>query len=217
MVEESAGRDAAARETLSETETKVDEGEMETETKDGSYEVGKFQSETGDTSGAGGAPLDLGGLEGATSRDADDFVLDLDLDEAADSSAYQPSAYVRRPVYKSPPRDWQTSVSRAAEADVATADQFARTQEFPASVREMARESRADYVSDEAAPEPEISTAAPAAGKVSLEGLSPDVIDAIARRAVEHLSDKVIREIAWEVVPDLAELLIKRQLEENKT
>jgi hypothetical protein len=26
----------------------------------------------------------------------------------------------------------------------------------------------------------------------------------------------VIREIAWEVVPDLAELLIKRQLEENQ-
>jgi hypothetical protein len=30
------------------------------------------------------------------------------------------------------------------------------------------------------------------------------------------MSDKVVREIAWEVVPDLAELLIKRQLEENQ-
>ena len=30
------------------------------------------------------------------------------------------------------------------------------------------------------------------------------------------MSDKVIREIAWEVVPDLAELLIKRQLEEKR-
>jgi len=42
------------------------------------------------------------------------------------------------------------------------------------------------------------------------------MIDAIARRAVELMSDKVIREIAWEVVPDLAELLIKRQLEEKQ-
>jgi len=43
------------------------------------------------------------------------------------------------------------------------------------------------------------------------------MIDAIARRAVEMLSDEVIREIAWEVVPSLAELLIKRQLEEKES
>jgi hypothetical protein len=30
------------------------------------------------------------------------------------------------------------------------------------------------------------------------------------------MSDKVVREIAWEVVPDLAELLIKEQLEKTK-
>ena len=50
---------------------------------------------------------------------------------------------------------------------------------------------------------------------VNLDQLSPEMIDAIARRAVELMSDKVIREIAWEVVPELAELLIKRQLEER--
>jgi hypothetical protein len=32
---------------------------------------------------------------------------------------------------------------------------------------------------------------------------------------VEMMSDKVVREIAWEVVPDLAELIIKQQLEEK--
>jgi hypothetical protein len=51
----------------------------------------------------------------------------------------------------------------------------------------------------------------------SPDQLSPEMIDAIARRCVELMSDKVIREIAWEVVPDLAELLIKRQLEERQT
>jgi CheY-like chemotaxis protein len=46
--------------------------------------------------------------------------------------------------------------------------------------------------------------------------LSPEAIDAIARRVVELMSDKVVREIAWEVVPDLAELLIKQKLEEGQ-
>jgi len=48
------------------------------------------------------------------------------------------------------------------------------------------------------------------------EGLSPAAIEAIARRMVEQMSDKVIREIAWEVVPELSELLIKRKLDDQK-
>jgi CheY-like chemotaxis protein len=46
--------------------------------------------------------------------------------------------------------------------------------------------------------------------------LSPEMIETIARRVVELMSDKVVREIAWEVVPELAELLIKQRLEEEK-
>src|SRR5260370_5313720 len=38
--------------------------------------------------------------------------------------------------------------------------------------------------------------------------MSSEAIDAIAQRVLEHLSDKVVREIAWEVVPELSELLI---------
>ena len=56
-----------------------------------------------------------------------------------------------------------------------------------------------------------------AASEVSLQELSPEMIDAVARRAVEQLSEKVVQEIAWEVVPQLAELLIKRQLEEKNS
>ncbi len=70
-------------------------------------------------------------------------------------------------------------------------------------------------------PEPEPLPAEPAPvavpSAVSVpDQLSPEMIDAIARRVVELMSDKVMREIAWEVVPDLAELLIKEQLEENR-
>jgi CheY-like chemotaxis protein len=57
---------------------------------------------------------------------------------------------------------------------------------------------------------------APQAGQqITLEQLSPEVIDAIARRAVEQLSARVVEQIAWEVVPDMAELLIKRRLENS--
>ncbi len=53
------------------------------------------------------------------------------------------------------------------------------------------------------------------AGQIGLEQLSPEAIEAIARRVVEQLSTKVVEQIAWEVVPPLAELLIKRRLEEE--
>jgi O-acetyl-ADP-ribose deacetylase (regulator of RNase III) len=90
-------------------------------------------------------------------------------------------------------------------------DSFADTQDVSYAIAERERENR---------PEPEVRSVAPsvsaAASSVGVGDLSPEMIDAIARRAVELMSDKVIREIAWEVVPDLAELLIKKQLEETK-
>ncbi|MGQ9896021.1 MAG: response regulator [Acidobacteriota bacterium] len=42
--------------------------------------------------------------------------------------------------------------------------------------------------------------------------LPPAVMEEIVRRVVAEISDHVVREIAWEVVPDLAELLIKKHL-----
>ncbi|HYV14159.1 MAG TPA: hypothetical protein VE980_24845, partial [Pyrinomonadaceae bacterium] len=78
----------------------------------------------------------------------------------------------------------------------------------------------ASEVSDVAVAEPEPVVAAEperVAGPASLNPgqLTPEMIDVIARRVVEMMSDKVVREIAWEVVPDLAELLIKEQLEKQ--
>jgi CheY-like chemotaxis protein len=46
--------------------------------------------------------------------------------------------------------------------------------------------------------------------------LTEEQIDRIARRVVQLLSDQVVRNIAWEVIPDLAEMVVKeriRQLE----
>ncbi|MDQ3282350.1 MAG: response regulator [Acidobacteriota bacterium] len=46
--------------------------------------------------------------------------------------------------------------------------------------------------------------------------LSDDQVDRIARRVIELMSDQVVRNIAWEVIPDMAEMVVKeriRQLE----
>jgi len=44
--------------------------------------------------------------------------------------------------------------------------------------------------------------------------LSPADIDAIAQRVVARLSERVLREIAWDVVPDLAEIVVRERLRE---
>lgn len=62
------------------------------------------------------------------------------------------------------------------------------------------------------------STASASSGSSSSSSgeLSDEQIDKIARRVVQLLSDQVVRNIAWEVIPDLAETVVKeriRQLE----
>jgi hypothetical protein len=44
--------------------------------------------------------------------------------------------------------------------------------------------------------------------------LSDADVDRIARRVVELLSDKVVRDIAWEVVPEYAERLVRERIAE---
>jgi len=64
-------------------------------------------------------------------------------------------------------------------------------------------------------PEPEPQPVAAAAAAPSGD-LSDEQIDRIARRVVQLMSDQVVRNIAWEVIPDLAEIVVKeriRQLE----
>jgi CheY-like chemotaxis protein len=171
--------------------------------------------------------LDLGEIEAVGGAD-DDFVLELD-DEVSDvaagdyqsTPAYEPApSYESSPVYEAAP-----AYEPAATYEPAPARAFVEPQvtEAPSSYQPEIHDSFADtqevtYAVAEPEPEVEpVSTAVKsAAASVAVGELSPEMIDAIARRAVELMSDKVIREIAWEVVPDLAELLIKKQLEETK-
>ena len=52
---------------------------------------------------------------------------------------------------------------------------------------------------------------APTAGA---DGLSDEDVDRIARRVMKLAGDKALREVAWEVVPDLAEVIIKERIRE---
>ncbi|HKP47969.1 MAG TPA: response regulator [Pyrinomonadaceae bacterium] len=150
--------------------------------------------------------LDLGNVNSGPAVH-DDFVLDLDLDEPAEPSpeipAYTAPAYLHR-------TRRQNEVSSVATSP--TVDPMARTQEFPRFVETPKVEAVAvERHEAPAATQPAISTE-----NIKAE-LSPEMIDAIAKRAVEQLSEKVVQEIAWEVVPQLAELMIKRQLDEKNS
>jgi len=163
--------------------------------------------EPGVTEDSSDVLLDLGELEPVrASAEDDEFVLDLDEDVAP---AYE-AAPARAP-YVEPQVKEAVAAVGAYESSYQPEvhSPFADTQEVPyvSHVHDVVKPER---VYDEPAP------AAPATS-VTPDQLSPEMIDAIARRCVELMSDKVIREIAWEVVPDLAELLIKKQLEEKES
>ncbi len=60
------------------------------------------------------------------------------------------------------------------------------------------------------------ASSSPAAGSGNGVDLTEEQVDRIARRVVQMISDQVVRNIAWEVIPDLAEMVVKeriRQLE----
>ena len=156
--------------------------------------------------------LDLSDMKPAGAGIADDFVLDLDLDEPAEPSpavaAYSAPSFMRRK------RDGD---SLSSPRQTATVDQMARTQEFP-RMSEQPVEQEVAYQPEPHAEKAEAPVGESRTGTANVAGeLSPEVIDAIARRAVEQLSEKVVQEIAWEVVPQLAELMIKRQLDEKNS
>jgi len=171
-----------------------------------------MKSETrNDSQGDSDVLLDLGEFEPVHASADDDFVLDLD-DESGEVAA---PAYAAAPVRTFVEPEVKEAVASASAYESTYQPQvqpsFAETQEVP-----FASELR-DVAAVEPEPQPVVAEPEPVATSVAPSfnsgQLTPEMIDVIARRVVEMMSDKVVREIAWEVVPDLAELLIKQQLE----
>ena len=82
-----------------------------------------------------------------------------------------------------------------------------------------AQAAAAEPALEELAPPPPPPPAlAPETPALSIRGseLSDEQVDRIARRVVELMSDQIVRNIAWEVIPDMCEMVVKeriRQLE----
>lgn len=141
----------------------------------------------------------------------DDVFLDLDFADVRVAEAAPARVAVEA---------WAPAAFKPA---VAVAEEAVEIEQLPSPVIDEAPEiifleksSPVLQTGPELAPEPVIEKATAPLTTPEAGGLSPDTIEAIARRMVEQMSDKVIREIAWEVVPELSELLIKRKLEEQK-
>jgi CheY-like chemotaxis protein len=65
-------------------------------------------------------------------------------------------------------------------------------------------------ITDEVAP----PAPAPSLAAAPSADLTDDQIDRIARRVVQLMSEQVVRNIAWEVIPDLAEMVVKERIRE---
>lgn len=179
----------AATESLPREET------METETRD-------------DSPSDSDVLLDLGEFEPVHASADDEFVLDLD-DQPGEVAAPAYAAAAPMRTFVEPEVKEAVAAASAYESTYQPQvhSSFADTQEVPFA------SAMQDVGVVE--PEPVVAEPEPVAAPVAVNPgqLTPEMIDVIARRVVEMMSDKVVREIAWEVVPDLAELLIKQQLE----
>lgn len=85
-------------------------------------------------------------------------------------------------------------------------------EHFDSSLAERGFEI-AHVVTDETAPSVSASAQSRDMLLSSVE-LSPTVIDEIVRRVVAQISDSIVREIAWEIVPDCVERIIDHQTRE---
>ena len=146
------------------------------------------------------ALLDLDETEFATRAIADDVVLDLDFEES--------------PSVDHKGRSWDLTSTTEPEPVEVAPDAVAEEAAFsPESSNEPLAVSEAHLSETEEAPTGPLAN--PPEADLSQPELSAQAIDAIARRVIEQMSDKVVREIAWEVVPELSELLIRKKLDQR--
>ena len=163
-----------------------------------SDEISMTQTHNGPRPSFDGALLDLDESRFSAASITDDVVLDLDFEESAPSQVEagllpQPTAIEN--VLPAPTQPYDTSV---------TTDEVISAPEMPEPAGAMDEVVNATMHQDQAS--------APSTAQF----LSAQQIDAIARRVMDQMSDRVVREIAWEVVPELSELLIKKKLDEQK-
>lgn len=103
--------------------------------------------------------------------------------------------------------------AETAEASETQSIQPEETGNYPVeseSVQPVATETAQTTETESAQPNEREAAAASASSQ-----LSPEMIDAIAQRVIEKLSASAVKEIAWEVVPQQADLIIRKMVEEK--
>jgi CheY-like chemotaxis protein len=92
-------------------------------------------------------------------------------------------------------------------------------EETPIAVPLMAEPSMPEPEEEPSwtAPPAAASAQQPSAAGGNGVDLSEEQIDRIARRVVQLMSDQVVRSIAWEVIPDLAEMVVKERIRQLET
>jgi CheY-like chemotaxis protein len=88
------------------------------------------------------------------------------------------------------------------------------TSSAPQAAQEAAKTEEAKPIEAEAPAEVQ-QNAQETKDQELIAGFSPELIDAIAQKVAEKISDKTIREIAWEVVPQMTDLIVKKMAEEK--
>lgn len=171
------------------------------------------------------ALLELGEFDNAAGRaTGEDVILDLDFEEPLRvSDTRQESVAGSASIAATGVVTQLPSEAQPAEIAVVEAAPEAKSPVAPELRAEPQTEIQESGVVSETSTEAaapitisEAEAAAPTAQTANVSDLWPETVDAIARRMVEQMSERIVREIVWEVVPELAELLIKQKLDEKK-
>ncbi|MGZ5431214.1 MAG: hypothetical protein ACXWEX_07395, partial [Thermoanaerobaculia bacterium] len=131
--------------------------------------------------------VDLGALEGEPPQR--DLEADIAAFEASGRSVTRPDL-------------WDSPAAKAA-----VASSFA--EPAPGELEALAAEASLSDLKSLIPKATASAAATPAAGS-----LTDDDIDRIARRVLELSGERIVRKIAWDVVPELAERLVKERLDE---
>ena len=144
-------------------------------------------------------------------RPAEPFSIGLDDEDEAPASRVSPPD--EEPAERRPAGFGEADGATEAEPEI-----FELVPEelgAPEAPSRPAPESGAGEASSPAPGGGEPRPAGPQGPPIRVESpLSDEDVDRIARRIVELLGDKPVRDVAWEVVPDLAEMVIRGRIRE---
>ena len=136
----------------------------------------------------------------------------MGLDESALEESIAEHEPAAAPEWSAPAAEEPAAWSTPAEEPAAA---WSEPVEEPAAASEPLAEPAPEPA---AWSEPAIAAAAPAveaaASSLGVGELTEAQIDTIARRAVQLMSEDVVRKIAWEVIPELADMIVRDRIKE---